>query len=92
MTRAHHKYEGLQIGKHFQRKIVNIFLTFVFGAQKDCLVETLLLSTHKICFNREIRNLFFECIKRPEEKLDQACLTLMVFLNFLSKPFLKKCR
>ena len=25
-------------------------LTYVFGAQKDRLIETVLLSTHKICF------------------------------------------
>ena len=28
--------------------------TYVLGAQKNCLVETVLLSTHKICFGREI--------------------------------------
>ena len=25
-------------------------LTFVLGAQKNCLIETVLLSTHNICF------------------------------------------
>ena len=38
-----------------KRKIVNIFLfinlkTSVWGAQKNCLSETVLLSTHHICF------------------------------------------
>ena len=28
-------------------------LTYVFGAQKDCLTETLLLSTNNICFGWE---------------------------------------
>ena len=39
---------------NFQRKIVNIFLTInfnnVLGAQKNCLIKTVLLSTHNICF------------------------------------------
>ena len=26
------------------------FLTYVKGAQKNCLIETVLLSTHNICF------------------------------------------
>ena len=34
-------------------------LTFVLGAQKNRLIETDLLSTHNICFDREIRNLIF---------------------------------
>ena len=38
----------------FQRKIVNIFLPINFniclGAQKNRLIETVLLSTHNICF------------------------------------------
>ena len=29
------------------------------GAQKNRLIETVLLSTHNICFGREIRKLFF---------------------------------
>ena len=46
----------VQIGKHFQRKIVkSIFaylsvLTFVMGAQKNRLNRTVLLSTNNICF------------------------------------------
>ena len=35
--------------------IFSIFL----GAQKNCLIETVLLSTHNICFGWEIRKLFF---------------------------------
>ena len=38
----------------FQRKIVNIFLpkflAYVLGAQKNHLIETVILSTHNICF------------------------------------------
>ena len=38
----------------FERKIVNIsypsVLTYVLGAQKNRLIETVLLSTHNICF------------------------------------------
>ena len=41
--------------KSFEYKIVNIFftqsfVTYVFGAQKNCLIETVLLSTCNICF------------------------------------------
>ena len=40
---------------NFLHKIVNIFLpitfiAYVLGAQKNCLIETVLLSTHNICF------------------------------------------
>ena len=45
--------------KKFERKIVNILLsisfTYVLGAQKNRLIETVLLRTHSICFGREIR-------------------------------------
>ena len=34
-------------------------LTFVLGAQKNRLIETVLLSTHNICYSCEIRKLFF---------------------------------
>ena len=34
-------------------------LTYVLGAQKSRLIETVLLSTHNICFGLEIRKLFF---------------------------------
>ena len=34
-------------------------LTYVMGAQKNRLNETVLLSTHNICFGREIRKLNF---------------------------------
>ena len=51
--------------KKFKRKIVNIFfpsvLTYVFGAQKNHLIETVLLSTNNICFGREIRKLIINC-------------------------------
>ena len=43
-----------QLSKYFQRKIA-IFsypscLAYVLGAQKNRLIETVLLSTHNICF------------------------------------------
>ena len=46
-----------------ESKIVN-FLSitlniYVLGAQKNCLTETVLLSTHNICFSLEIRKLIF---------------------------------
>ena len=54
---------GLDKQKKIQRKIVNIsyppFLTYVLGAQKNGLIETVLLSTHNIHFGREVRKLFF---------------------------------
>ena len=34
-------------------------LTYVLDAQKNHLIETILLSTQNICFGREIRKLFF---------------------------------
>ena len=47
------KVAQVLINKNFQRKIVNIFLlinlTYVLGAQKNRLIEMVLLSTH-ICF------------------------------------------
>ena len=62
-------YEQLKFHAHiglseiFERKSV-IFSnpsvrTYVLGAQKNRLVETVLLSTHIICFGWEIRKLFF---------------------------------
>ena len=47
----------------FECKIVNIsypsILTYVLGAQKNRLNETVILSTHNICFGWEIRKLNF---------------------------------
>ena len=42
--------------ENFKRKVINIFsypsvLTFVLGAQKNCLIETVLLSTDNISFD-----------------------------------------
>ena len=34
-------------------------LTYVLGAQKNRLIETVLLSTYNICFGGEIRKLIF---------------------------------
>ena len=58
--------------QNFQRKIVNIFLPIIFSiffgcikepshwdGSKNRLIETVLLSTHNICFGWKIRKLFF---------------------------------
>ena len=37
-------------------------LTYVLGAQKNRLIETVLVSTKNIWFDREIRKLFF-CVR-----------------------------
>ena len=34
-------------------------LTCVLGAQKNGLIETVLLSTHNICYRLEIKKIFF---------------------------------
>ena len=43
----------------FERKIVINFLpinlNMFLGAQKNCLIETVLLSTHNTCFDWEIK-------------------------------------
>ena len=50
-------------------------LTYVLGAQKNRLSETVLLSTHNVCFGREIRKLNFryalltKVLGIPERKL-----------------------
>ena len=49
--------------KNSERKIVNIFLSIslniCFGFSKEqSLIETVLLSTHNICFGSDIRKLF----------------------------------
>ena len=36
-------------------------LTCVLDAQKNCLIETILLSTHNICIGLEIRKIIFQC-------------------------------
>ena len=49
----------------FQHKIVNMFLPIIFsicfGAQKNRLMEMVLLSTHNICFGLGNKNFFFCC-------------------------------
>ena len=35
-------------------------ITCVLGAQKNRLIETVLLSTHNICFGREINKVVFQ--------------------------------
>ena len=36
-----------------------LVLAYVLGAQKNDLIETVLLSAHNICFGREIRIFFW---------------------------------
>ena len=50
------EYLKQQKVKKIERKIVNMFLhmfffTYVLGAQKNHLIEMVLLSTHNICFD-----------------------------------------
>ena len=48
-------YLGLNKRKH-------VFLAYILGVQKDCLIETVILSTHNndiMCFGSEIRKVFF---------------------------------
>ena len=64
MAVLHRPYCMSRYIKTFECKILNIFLSINFkieslGAQKNCLIETALLSTHYICFGWEIRNIFF---------------------------------
>ena len=53
----------IYINKNFQFKNVNIFLPISFNICFECskepLIETVLLSTHNICFGWEIRKLNF---------------------------------
>ena len=53
--------QQVYINKKFQREVVFFsypsILTYVLGAQKNRLIETVLLSTHNICFGWEIRKL-----------------------------------
>ena len=71
----------LMCNKKFQCKIVNaflpIFLSHVLGAQKNRLIETVLLSTHNICFGSEIRKLFF-CYTL----LTKVKILLLVYMSF----------
>ena len=64
----------LEIKQNFEKKIENIFLSicfnikFAFSAQKNRLIETVLLSTHNKCFGRDffITHTHLEaCITEP---------------------------
>ena len=54
--------------------------TYVLGAQKNRLIETVLLSTHNICFGREIRKLNF-CYALLTEVLNDAVISLRQTTN-----------
>ena len=53
----------VQIKQIFERKIVFFsypsVLSYVLGAQKNCFIMTVLLSTNNICFGCEIRKISF---------------------------------
>ena len=67
--------------QHFHRKDVTIFLPISFniclGAQKNHLIETVLLSTHNICFGGEKRKLNFRYVLLTKV-LVLHCVTCMV--------------
>ena len=46
--------------------VLSTFLTYVLGAQKNRLIETVLLSTHNMCFDWEIRklNIYYALLPR----------------------------
>ena len=47
---------------YFQHKNVNILLPIIFAYVLDALIETVLLSTHNICFALEIRFFSVTCL------------------------------
>ena len=72
--------------KNFQHKIVTFFLPISFsiclGAQKKRLIETVLLSTHNICFGLEIRKLFLCDALLTNYKGLLVVKEVMLFLRF----------
>ena len=53
-------FTGLDKKNFFSINIsLPIILTYILGAQKNRLIETVLLSIHNICFDWEIRELIF---------------------------------
>ena len=55
----------------------------VLGAQKNRLIETVLLSTHNICFGREIKKTFFNTHSYLE-----AYISTLWSINYLLPPFI----
>ena len=53
-------------------------LTYILGAQKNCLIETVLLSTHNICFGSETRKLIFDCVLLSRVQLAQCFVILEI--------------
>ena len=51
------------------------FLAYVLGAQKNRLFETVLLSTHNICFGGEIKKNIFFCYALLTKFLDLCDVT-----------------
>ena len=69
----------VQISTHFERKITIIFLTksfsFVMGALKNRLNETVLLSTQNICFGTEIKKKYIYSFLIDSTYLE-ACISI----------------
>ena len=57
-----------------------------FGAQKNHLIETFLLSTHKICSGREIKKIVFQytLLSGSLTRVNQVNI-LVVFIPFFSQ-------
>ena len=52
-------FSQVYINKIFERKLVNIFLPISINICFGCLIQTVLLSAHNVCFGWEIRKLIF---------------------------------
>ena len=75
--------------QNFQPAIVNIFLPVILsiclGAQKNRLIETVLLSTHNICFNCDIRKLYFNIYPY----LDPCTMFHMISAHYTKIPVIE---
>ena len=58
---------------------------YVLDAQKNRLIETVLLSTHNICFGLEIRKLFFK-IRSVNYRPDLFLSSCIDFFNQVAGP------
>ena len=75
-----------------------LVLSYIFGAQKNRLIETVLLSTHNICFGWEIRKLIFcytlltkGLVLRDEYILIQILLCMKRLKSFGQSDSLSNC-
>ena len=78
-----------QLSKIFECKIVIISLpinlNIFLGAQKNCLIEMVFLSTHNICFVWEIRKIIFKCTLLSWDWPNLVIITLLISLAILLK-------